>query len=277
MKYLKIIFSATLVIATILLSSAQKRGGINGYEDYNYAKDAVKDRNAVANKQLIERSVKWYKRVHRIIDSREKQNKAMTWPKSHFGEIMIQLAQSGEIPVYESDLLKKELKKKDIIALLIDTVYVTIPNNAGGSIDTFVAEPKKPESIQKFRIMEDWVFDYQHSDFRPKIIAIAPIIQAQLGGISLGDVNLFWIKMDDIRRELVHYEYFNAFNEGAMLNYDDFFQMRKFSSYIVKEENIEDLDIAYQEEYKDNPLEALLKSESIKNDIFLIEHDLWVY
>jgi hypothetical protein len=61
------------------------------------------------------------------------------------------------------------------------------------------------------------------------------------------------------------------------MSFDHWFQMRQFSSYIVKESNMYDLDIAGLEEFRDDGVEALLESDRIKNELFILEHDLWEY
>jgi hypothetical protein len=48
---------------------------------------------------------------------------------------------------------------------------------------------------------------------------------------------------------------------------------RQFSSYVIKESNVFDREIA--ENYKG--LDALLESEKIKERLFAFEHDLWEY
>jgi hypothetical protein len=50
-----------------------------------------------------------------------------------------------------------------------------------------------------------------------------------------------------------------------------------FSSYIVKESNVYDMDINLFEEFKDDGIAAQLESDRIKNDLFILEHDLWQY
>ena len=61
------------------------------------------------------------------------------------------------------------------------------------------------------------------------------------------------------------------------MSFDHWFQMRQFSSYIVKESNMYDLDISMLEEFRDDGVEALLESDRIKNELFILEHDLWEY
>ncbi len=52
---------------------------------------------------------------------------------------------------------------------------------------------------------------------------------------------------------------------------EDVIWKRMFDSYIIKESNVYDRNIA---EYKKG-LNALLEAEKIKENIFFVEHDLW--
>ena len=75
----------------------------------------------------------------------------------------------------------------------------------------------------------------------------------------------------------VRFSLSNKFNDAARLSYDHWFEMRLFSSHIVKESNVYDLDISYLEGFRDDGVEALLEADKIKNDLFVMEHDLWEY
>ena len=126
--------------------------------------------------------------------------------------------------------------------------------------------------------MEDWIFDFNYSDFRARIIAIAPLWRPITeSGLELGETPLYWLKMDDLRPILSNQEVFNSKNDASRMSFDHWFQMRQFNSYVVKESNMYDLDIAYFEEFKDDGVAALLESDRIKNDLFILEHDLWEY
>jgi len=54
------------------------------------------------------------------------------------------------------------------------------------------------------------------------------------------------------------------------MTFDELFQKRMFSRFVVKESNVYDRYIS------DNVrnIDALLESEEIKNDLFMLEHDL---
>ena len=111
--------------------------------------------------------------------------------------------------------------------------------------------------------------------FFVRIIAIAPLFNLMVAGQDLGEQELFWTKWDDFKKVIVSQEIFNRQNDAMRLNYLDFFEMRMFTSYVVKESNAFDNAIAEFEEFKTNPFDALLEAEKIKNKLFEWEHDLW--
>jgi len=250
-------------------------------EVWPYDKPAVKQREVIPKRYTREASVRYHKRVHRIIDVREKKNLPMQWPKSSFAEVLYNAVMGPDpIPAYHSDSLDygSTISRYQIIDKFSYIQDIELEDSFGYAYDTSIVISLETEDIKKFRIMEDWIFDHNYSDFRPHIIAIAPLFEQNVaGGISIGESSLFWVKMEDLRRTLVHREIFNPFNQAARLSYDDWFTMRLFSSYVIKESNFWNTDLKYYEEHEDNPMSALLEGEAIENNLFIVEHDLWEY
>jgi gliding motility associated protien GldN len=240
---------------------------------------------AVPDRFIREANVKMSKRIHRVIDTRFKQNKDMTWPKNPFIDIVMLSATKGlgeftKIPAYESESLDSLLTPADILAKMsYELSYQKDdPANPGNMIDVTDTVPIELTDIIKFRIMEDWIFDANYSDFRPRIIAIAPVYNIPTATfIDLGEAELFWVKMSDLQPIIAQQEIFNKHNNAAMLSYNHWFTMRMFDSYIVKESNVYDTDLKYYEELRDDGIAALLESDKIKNNLFILEHDLWEY
>jgi len=63
----------------------------------------------------------------------------------------------------------------------------------------------------------------------------------------------------DLRHFLINYDVFNRQTNSATITFDDWFEQRFFSSYIVKYSNQHDMYIRQYDEFKDNGLEALLE------------------
>ena len=268
---------------TMLFVAFAANAQVSKFEDYTYPHTAVKERKAVPYRYIREANVKWSKRIHRVIDAREKQNKIMHWPKNPFYLIIWNAAMKGEVTAFMNDSLTTIITPEQISEKISTETTVMIPNPDNPDdpydlVQTTVVETYEPSKIEKYRIMEDWIFDYNYSDFRARIIAIAPLWkQPTESGIELGESAIYWIKMDDLRDKLAQEEVFNTKNDASRLSFDHWFQMRQFSSYVVKESNMYDIDIAQFEEFRDDGVEALLESDRIKNDLFILEHDLWEY
>lgn len=277
-----------VILIALLLTGVGAQAQVSSYEDFTYPHTAVKERKAVPYRYIREANVKWSKRIHRVIDTREKQNKVMHWPRNPFYLIIWNSVMQGvegftPVAAYATDSLDRRVTPEEINknTSIHTTQWVPNPENPDDPYD-LVEVPLdiefNPEDIEKYRIMEDWIFDYNYSDFRARIIAIAPLYRPLTeSGIELGEQPLYWVKMDDLRPILAQQETFNSKNDAARLSFDHWFQMRQFNSYIVKESNMYDLDIKHFEEFRDDGVAALLESDRIKNDLFILEHDLWEY
>ena len=122
---------------------------------------------------------------------------------------------------------------------------------------------------------EHWVFDKQRSERYVRIIGICPRVEVydQTTGDFRGFKPLFWLYYPECRYVFQNAEAFNLFNDAQRRTYEDLFQKRYFSSYIVKESNVYDRTVVGYA----RGMDALAESERIKEELFLLEHDLWHY
>jgi gliding motility associated protien GldN len=228
---------------------------------------------------LREADVKMRRRVWRIIDTRQKMNLCWSWPKQPVTQVFWDLALKGLVKAYTSDSLTTILTPEDIIRKTAKemTVQLPVPGYEDEFYDSGYYLNVKWEDIKKFEIMEEWVFDYKHGDWRPIIVAIAPIVPVEVLGREY-DSKPFWIKMDDCRPTLAKCDVYNRYNDAMRLNWDQQINtLRLFDSYIVKTTDWDDRYINQKPEFMQDPLAALLQGEQVKNDLFIFEHDLWEY
>jgi gliding motility associated protien GldN len=223
------------------------------------------------------------KRVWREIDLRDKVNMIFASPKARLITILTDAIQAGELTAYDASSTKNDvngdefsavLKPEDAMARFADSVLVPTFDKDGNQTGTVVkAGEFNPDSIIKFRIKEDWIFDKQRSVFEPRIVGIAPMVRISAAGQAFDEQPAFWIYFPEARHLLVTKAVVNRSNDATGLSYDDIFIKRIFSSYIVKESNTEDLRI------KDYALgiERLYESERIKKALMDFEHDLWSF
>lgn len=213
-----------VILISLLLTGLGVNAQNSAYEDFTAPHTAVKERKAVPYRYIREANVKWSKRIHRVIDTRENQNKVMHWPRNPFHTIIWKAVMEGvggfaPITAYEDDTLTMVMDPEDIIekTSIETTTQIQDPNypdDPWALLDTTYLIKFEFEEIKKYRIMEDWIFDYNYSDFRSRIIAIAPLFNQVASGIELGEVPLFWVKMEDLRPILVNQELFNPINDA---------------------------------------------------------------
>lgn len=252
------------------------------YEDWTYEKAAVKQRTEIPYPYLREADVSYSKRIWRTIDTRQKQNLIMKWPKSHFGNMVYKAVNDGILTPYRSDSLMSIYTPEEVMDLGVyrENQQVINPENPEDPydlIDTVISTPFDPLKIDKFYVMEDWIFDKKHSLFFARIIAIAPAYKPIAGGIELPEQPLFWIYYPELRSVMINWEIFNRKNDASRISFDHWFEKRMFTSYIIKESNEYDYRLKDFPEFEDNGLGLLLKAEEIQNELFITEHDLWEY
>ncbi len=174
-----------ILILTILLSTAPLFAqGV--YDDFIYTRQAVTERKVVDWPYLREADVLWAKRVWRIVDTRQKQNQPMKWPKNPLKIILYNAILSEKLTAYKNDSLTSILSPTEFKNFMAEKKPVTTfidpngdpddPNNIRiDSVDVSL----NPEDIQKYKIVEDWIFDKKESRMYVRIIAIAPMIAPQ--------------------------------------------------------------------------------------------------
>ena len=235
----------------------------------------VDGRKPVPPNSLREADVSFSKRVWRVIDLREKQNKKAVWPLAPINKILYDAAAGGKLIPYFSDSLITKFTITQFLARGNDTTYQETPidpiDPSITRLDTLLSPFDPLERIYELLLMEDWYFDKKLSTMIPRIIAIAPLYRAKAMGIDLGMQPLCWFKYDDQKKQetacrdlLVHTAMFNKENSHNAFTFDDWFEQRRFGSFIVKTSNMEDASI-FQEK---NGLEALIEAERLKKENF---------
>jgi hypothetical protein len=85
--------------------------------------------------------------------------------------------------------------------------------------------------ISRWEIIEDWYFDRAKSVMEVKVIAIAPVIDVEMGAL-----HLFWLYYPQLQPILLHSA--TDVRNNYIENYNDLFSKRYFNSRIEKETNI---------------------------------------
>ena len=245
--------------------------------DNFYNRYLHKEKMPLPYDHIHEKDVFWEKRIWRELDTREKMNHCFNNPKAPLISIIIDAAKQGDITLYSTwdDHFSQALTQLEVENLMtkIDTISIYDPETFQDSI-VVVANELNPENVQKYRIKEVWFFDEETSSLGVRILGIAPIINRyDDDGEFLNQGPLFWAYYPELRKTFARHEVFNPMNDAARLSWDDLFEARMFSSYIIKESNNSNRRI---KDYTSG-VNALLESERIHTEIFNFEHDLWSY
>lgn len=264
--------------------------------DAAFEKGFMKDRTPLDYEYLRWDDALFAERVWREIDVREKINNVFRYNaeddngSQRFINILVNAVRSGQVTAFSPD--------DDRFTTPMDSVAFEKAISGGGQCDTTpvynLLDPTKidkyvvncetlnPDDIVKFRIKEDWVFDRESSRLFCRILGIAPM--KTIVGVDKkterGAAPLFWIYYPDLRSTLTKYEVYNPKNMGqSRMTWEELFESRMFSSYIVKSTLDNPMNRFIRTMYpKDTDgILRLLEGENIKEKIFNYEQDLWSY
>lgn len=253
-------------------------------------KDGVYDRTPHINQPLHwqpvrEADVMWKKRVWREIDTRQKQNMAFRYPGDDasgggmFIEILIDAIKKGKIKGYSTadDRFTSALSKDQIMEMLTgkpDSIPVEDPITGQITIK-IIKRDFNPDAVTKFRIKEDWIFDRNLGRMVVRIVGLAPLLDRYNDdGTFRASAPMFWIWYPEMRDLLAQYEVFNPENDVARMTWDEYFENRYFSSYVIKVSNPFDNSFT---QMGLQGTDALYEGQRVSEQIFNKEHDMWVY
>ena len=269
-----------VVVAAPVIPAKPFERPIDGY----FVKKNILTAKATPYATLREADVVMSKRTWREIDIRETKNKYMGSPKARLIDVLMDAIANEELTAYDpnptkddpnGDAFSTPLTAAGARAKMADSSVVDIIDSKGEKTGSkVVAGEFNPDSVIRFRIKEDWIFDKQRSVYEPRIIGIAPMIKPKAAGIDLDYQPAFWIYFPAARQVLATKEVFMGKNDATGLSYDDVFLKRLFTAYIVKESNPGDNKLR---DIIADPRQRLYESERIKKSVLDYEQGLWEY
>ena len=266
-------------------SDTTKKGPGKAFEhplDGYFKKNNILSAKVTPYPNLRESDAAFVKRVWREIDVREKMNQYLASPKQRLIDVLLAAIDAGELTAYDptpsnedpgGDKFLVPLGQGKARSRMADSAVVD-KFDANGNKTGSTVQPGEmnPDSIVKFRIKEDWVFDRQRSIFEPRIIGIAPLIKVKIGTVE--DYQpAFWVYFSEARHILATKEIVSRNSDATGLSFDDAFVKRILTSYIVKQSNDKD------ERIKDymNGIDRLYEAERMKKTLMDWELNLWEY
>ena len=252
--------------------------------------DVIKDRIPLAYENLRADDAVYRHKIWREIDTREKINLPFKYSadedngNQRFISILLQAIQDSAVTVFNAidDRFTTPMTKSEVSAVIAGAeVPVPITDSFGNVTGTKMMRNEiNLDSIYKFRIKEEVIFDKESSRLFFRILGIAPVKRLVTPqGIDFGETEIFWVYYPDMRETFSKYQVYNSKNFGARMSWEELFEGRMFYGRIIKStiDNPYDQFIKNYKGLSENGILQLLESENIKEKIFNYEQDLWSY
>lgn len=228
-------------------------------------------------------------KVWRELDLREKINKVFQYEavddngSQMFVSMIMNAVEKGEVTAFEDDRFSNPLALADIQQKTAGGVD-TVPQYDLKQLDKIIGyvvtrQSFDPKSVVKLRLKEEWVFDRESSRLFCRILGIGFLKTEYIPNTNRerGTSSLFWIYYPDLRPVLAKAEVYNPKNMGqSRMTWEELFESRMFSSYIVKS-TLDNPSNKMIKNYIKDPILQLLEGDNIKEKIFNFEQDLWSY
>ena len=229
-----------------------------------------------------DRDILWSKVVWEFIDLNQKINLPYYFPidttnlslerRSLFHTILKGIKQGKIKEAYSDSFFTSKITKEEIAQRLVNV------RTENGFTDTFRIQT---EDVAGYMIKGMWYFDKRQGELKYRLIALSPMgkdVQT-LGVENIEDeelYELFWVFFPSIRDVLHDAKVFNPKNAAQPISFDHLLNARRFSSTIIREENVYG-NRAIEDYVRGNSLFQLLEADKIKEDIRNREMDMWNY
>lgn len=258
-------------------------------QDNAYDKSTLTQRTPLPYEHLRYDDAFYAEKVWRELDLREKMNKTFVYESMEdngsqiFVNMLMRAVMSGEVEAFTDDRFTTKMSL-DAVQQAVAGSLDTVPKYDVKQIDKvigYVVTRKSfdPKDINKIRLKEEWVFDRESSRMFVRILGLGLLKTEYFPNTNKerGTSSLFWVYYPDLRPLLVKNEVYNTKNMGQnRMTWEELFESRMFSSYIVKS-TIDNPQNKLIRNYIKEPILQLLEGDNIKEKIFNFEQDLWSY
>lgn len=271
-----------LLSSSLLLVSAQSS---NDYDDY-YKEETNIEEETYNRKHASD--FMYRKGIIRAVDLREKQNKPFFARGHEISAFIIEAIRTGKLTPYTSDSLDKgdEQTIEEFNHTLLlpnfeeekDTAYMTEEEKEDyilslqNQTDNFYF----PNDIYQMEISEDILFDKNQSVLEYDIKALTFFIPADhpdnIKGIQTPLVSVDYKECKELFAASPSAIWYNPKNDHQHKNLADAFQLRLFSSYIIKVSNPDD---EYLMDVYGYGKKGIIASQKAAMDILEFESNLW--
>lgn len=261
--------------------------------------------NKYSTKGIHESDIMYQKYIWRALDLRERQNEPIFSKSKEITRAIIEAVKEGLVQPWKNDSLEESraLTKEEFLeAIEIPSTEAEVTEedlafmenevddwgdfgDGGGATDEPAAPLNKveyffPKDLYQMQIKENLVFDKQRSVMYHDILAITMLIPADhpdnIKGIELPIASFSYKELKSkVFSDNPNAIWYNPYNDAEHKSLADAFELRLFSSYIIKVSNPNDdylVDI-----YGGNPKTGIMASQWKEFELLEYEHNLWEF
>jgi len=254
---------------------------------FGYAQDGY---NPLSVRPVHASDVMYQKTVTRALDLREKQNESLFSRNREITGLIIDGVTNGFIKAYANDSLNtqltltnfyKKMQSPALAALSSDTVdlFLEYGENWRDLVKIIQAERYMARDFYQMEIKENILFDKQQSKWVYDIQTITIYIPADhplnTRGIQIIVASFSYKELaEKLFKDNPKAIWYNVENDRENKNLADAFDLRLFSSYIIKVSNAQDqyLSDVYSDEQK-----GRMASNWSAEKLMEYEHNLWEF
>ena len=230
--------------------------------------------------------IMYKKEVTRAVDLREKQNKSIFARGHEITDVILQALNAGKIQAYTNDSLTTKKNSKEVMKSLIipstqapvDTTYMDEweREQYREQMRNYKPDTYSAKDLYQLEITEDIIFDKNHSILEYSIKSLTLYIPAghpdNIRGIQTAIATFNYDDCKTLFANNPNAIWYNPQNEATHLNLADAFDLRMFSSYIIKVANPDD---EYLMDIYGSEKGGILASQKAAMDFLEFESNLW--
>lgn len=240
-------------------------------------------KNKNSSRPILDKDIMFKKGVWRRLDMKEKQNKNFMSLNHELPSLIIDYIKMGKITPYMSDSLDDgRLMTMETFVQNLQDPNNQMPDTAGMSkedIAQILGQDRNldPKQLTLIGLKEDVIFDKKRSRFYYDIISLTVYIPASMNprGFDQPVATVKFKELIELFKKDNRAIWFNRDNDAEHRNYADAFDLRLFSSYIIKVSNPNDELI--QDTYGGDAKAGRYGSEKAALDLMEYEHNLWEF
>ncbi len=244
---------------------------------------APDNKNKYSVRPILDKDVLFKKTVWRRLDMLEKQNRYFMSLNKELPTLILEYIKMKKITAFQTDSLEEGmLLSEEKFKQNLQDPNNQMPDTTGMSkedIAQILSQSREINSKQLtlIELKEDVIFDRKRSRMYYDIISVTVYIPAALNprGFNQAIASIKYKDLIELFKKDNRAIWFNRDNDAEHRNFSDAFDLRLFSSYIVKVSNPSDELIV--DTYGGDSKKGRYGSEKAALDLMEFEHNLWEF